>query len=977
MRAAETRPSPTVRTSAFARLAARTRLRPWHLAFCVLVVGWVPALLVAYLSHTVLSRALEEKITSDAQTLVDSLSKYIDDNVVRTGETMDYYRTLPATMAVLQNAIAPPVATPVTPGQKLPPIPSLPPLTRREPAVRPNGTTNGAAASHGASGPAPVPGAQEWLSGIFYSQTRVDGMFLTDAEGRLLAAVPPPDEAALGSDYASTHWLAGAEKTEAGFFVSPIYARPSDGRAVTSTVVAIHDRSYNLLGFLGADTLVERMGRRLDTIDIARRRHATPQIIDQNGFPLFTDTLSASPLGRVGAPDPLREAAQGGQSGSRQIGATLYTFSPIGKTGWTAVLEESATLARQSVRDLHRQTFLLVGLLIAGSTLAAWLVSFLYRRQLNAALAVEREQIFNEKILANMAIGIALIEPNSDRLIQANASFFSIVRTLGTLPAGLPITKARFGTLGVADVKTLHRVLRTGMPYQAVEQPVETPDGTMLFLTTELLRLQDSQASTLGVLCLVEDRTADVSMRQELIDANMAKDQFFAQLSHELRTPLSPVVTMVAELERLTAAGATAPAGLNGHGASNGSNGRHADGEPEEDAPAQARRALEVIRRNVELEARLIDDLLDITRIRSGKLQLNLQPLDVHRVIELAVEITRQELEDKGIRLELELEAEHRFTLADPARLQQVFWNLIKNSVKFTPTGRRITIRTRDVAVEQPPVIAPETASLENPEAGHRLCIEVTDEGIGIAPELLGRIFNAFDQGQTAITRRFGGLGLGLAISRAMVEAHGGTLTASSPGPDQGATFSVELDTVTVPEGFLEAAGSGSGHETTVFVPAPTVAVKQPSTASADASPAPGSAPVTTAAPRVLLVDDHIDTCTGMKLLLRRRGYDVTLAHSVSEALARAEEKTFDLLISDIGLPDASGFDLMRQLRARGGPPGIALSGFGMESDLEKSAQAGFSEHLIKPVNFARLDAAMRNLLTTAPPAETKPDSPQ
>lgn len=971
--------------STFAKLAARARLRPWHLALCVLFVGWVPALLVAYLSHTVVSRALEEKITGDAQTLVDSLSKYIDDNVVRTGETMDYYRTLPATAAVLQNAIAQAAATPSpspslsasspspSPRGSKPQVHSLPPLVRKESAN----------ASPAPTAPS-VPNAQEWLSGIYYSQTRVDGMFLTDVEGCLLAAVPPVSEETLGEDFASEHWLDGAAKPGESFYVSPVYARPSDGRAVTSTVVAVRDRADKLLGFLGADTLVERMGRRLDTIDIARRRHATPQIIDQNGFPLFTDTLSASSLGRAPAPSELRAAARRGRTGSRQIGATLYTFSPIGKTGWTAVLEESATLAQGSVRDLRRQTFLLVGLLITGSTLAAWLVSFLYRRQLNAALAVEREQIFNEKILANMAIGIALIEPNSDRLLQANASFFSIVRTLGTLPAGLPITRARFGSLGVADVKALHRVLRTGMPFQATEQAVETRDGSTLFLTTELLRLQDSQARTLGVLCLLEDRTADVSMRQELIDANMAKDQFFAQLSHELRTPLSPVVTMVAELERLT--------GANG-------DGQHKDGQvtveddDEGDTPTQARRALEVIRRNVELEARLIDDLLDITRIRSGKLQLNLQPVDVHRVIELAVEITRQEIAEKGLRLELRLEAARHHALADPARLQQVFWNLIKNSVKFTPAGRQITIRTEDVSAPAPaPDPAEGNGASEPPERIERVGIEVSDEGIGIAPELLGRIFNAFDQGQTAITRKFGGLGLGLAISRAMVEAHGGTLAASSPGTDQGATFRVELDAVNVPAGLLSASANGStsaGHETKVFVPAqPEILNPVPPAAAASSSPAAGAtAPTSSAdttlpatpsapavAPRVLLVDDHIDTCTGMKLLLRRRGYDVTLAHTVAEALARAEEASFDLLISDLGLPDATGFDLMRQLRERGGPPGIALSGFGMESDLEKSAQAGFSEHLIKPVNFARLDAAMRQLLA-AKPAAAAPDA--
>ncbi|MBV9658541.1 MAG: response regulator [Verrucomicrobia bacterium] len=965
-----------MKNSTFGKLVSRARLRPWHLALCVLLVGWVPALVVAYLSHTVVSRTLEERINGDAQTLVDSLSKYVEDNVVRTGETMDYFRTLPATATILQNAaagngnVAPTETGAVAPS-------ATPATTNAESSSRRNSRRRGGggplltlpSGAHGNGNPAapasssqtpatpravpqtnaPLPGPQEWLSGIYYSQSRIDGMFLTDAEGRLLAAVPPAGEDVNGRDFASDQWRLGAMRPGESFYVSPVYTRPTDGRLVTSTVVAIHDRTDDrLLGFLGADTLVERMGRRLDTIDITRRRFAMPQLIDQNGFPLFTETLTPSALGRAAAPTPLRAATRRGASGSLQIGATLYTFSPVGKTGWSAVLEESAALTQGPVRNLRAQTYLLVGLIVAGSTLAAWLVSLLYRRQLNAALAVEREQIFSEKILATMATGIALIESNGDRLLQANASFFTIVRSLGTLPPALPVTSARFGSLGIADVAALHRVQRTGTMFQAVEQPVTAPEGQTIFLTTELLRLQDSQARTLGVLCLVEDRTAEVTMRQELIDANTAKDQFFAQLSHELRTPLSPVVTMVAELERL------------------------ADGE----APADARRALEVIRRNVELEARLIDDLLDITRIRSGKLQLNRQVVCVHRVIELAVEITREELAAKQLRLDLQLEAKEHHTIADPARLQQVFWNLIKNSVKFTPAGRRIVIRTCNLPVEN----GTSSANGKPPPAS-RLHIEVSDEGIGIAPENLDRIFHAFDQGQSAITRRFGGLGLGLAICRAMVEAHGGRLSAESAGENQGATFRVELMSTAAelqePERRLLPNGVAPDGAAPAYHSPSDAAARAASNRADLEMPRLDSnrppRPLASTPRRVLLVDDHLDTCLGMKLLLRRRGYEVTIAHTVAEALATAEGGKFDLLISDLGLPDATGFDLMQKLRDRpnGSPPGIALSGFGMESDLAKSAAAGFSEHLIKPVNFERLDAAMRRLLAHASVVET------
>ena len=189
----------------------------------------------------------------------------------------------------------------------------------------------------------------------------------------------------------------------------------------------------------------------------------------------------------------------------------------------------------------------------------------------------------------------------------------------------------------------------------------------MRFLTTNLLRLQDSQQRTLGVLCLVEDTTAAVTLRQELINANAAKDQFLAQLSHELRNPLSPVITMVAELESM------------------------ADTLPE------ARQPLEIIRRNVELEARLIDDLLDVTRISSGKLQLNRRVTDVRRTLRLALEICQRDIDDKKLRVEVDFRAREHWAEADPARLQQIFWNLIKNAVKFTPESRRIIVRAANV----------------------------------------------------------------------------------------------------------------------------------------------------------------------------------------------------------------------------------------------------------------------------------------
>src|SRR5438045_4237265 len=276
--------------------------------------------------------------------------------------------------------------------------------------------------------------------------------------------------------------------------------------------------------------------------------------------------------------------------------------------------------------------------------------------------------------------------------------------------------------------------------------------GVTYFLDINLLRLQGAKETVQGVLYLVDDKTRDVTLRQELIGANAAKDQFLALLSHELRSPLAPVIAMVGELE------AEMP-----------------DSEP-------VREALEVVRRNVELEARLIDDLLDVTRISKGKLQLSFETICIHQILQRAYEICRTEIEAKNLKVEFRLRAAHTHVEGDPARLQQVFWNLIKNSVKFTPENGRIIVETL------------------NP-APNKIEARIIDTGIGIEPEQIDKIFNAFEQGQAEITRRFGGLGLGLAISKALIDAHGGKVRVESPGRDQGATFSLELNTVVTPAG--------------------------------------------------------------------------------------------------------------------------------------------------------------------------------
>jgi signal transduction histidine kinase/CheY-like chemotaxis protein len=470
-----------------------------------------------------------------------------------------------------------------------------------------------------------------------------------------------------------------------------------------------------------------------------------------------------------------------------------------------------------------------------------------------------------------------------------------MAKSFGGLPEEKDVYDVTFDEVQIAPAEAIEKVLGFGAPFQLVEQPFTDRRGVTHFVNVNLLRLQGSEQRIQGVLYLVEDKTRDVTLRQELIGANAAKDQFLALLSHELRNPLSPVIAMVGELEA------------------------SASEKPE------VRRALEVIRRNVELEARLIDDLLDVTRIAKGKLQLSFEAVNVHEILQRAFEICRGDIVAKNLGIEFRLRAEQVHVEADPARLQQVFWNLIKNSVKFTPAHGRIIIETFNPSPEQ-------------------IEIRTTDTGIGIEREKIAKVFNAFEQGQSSITRRFGGLGLGLAISKAMVAAHGGTIAVHSEGKDHGATFIVTLNSV----------------------PAPAVAPEHQKAPDVSEN---AKAEIKKSAPRLLVVDDHHDTCLGMKMMLERRGYRVTVAHSADEALARAGEGEFDLLVSDIGLPDRSGYELMEELRARKSMRGIALSGFGMESDVNRARQAGFAEHLTKPINFERLEEAIHALLAAEPAA--------
>jgi signal transduction histidine kinase/ActR/RegA family two-component response regulator len=392
-----------------------------------------------------------------------------------------------------------------------------------------------------------------------------------------------------------------------------------------------------------------------------------------------------------------------------------------------------------------------------------------------------------------------------------------------------------------------------------------------------LFDLQAFMALTAGTFLVLGAITAERRRaKDEAEAASQAKDRFLATLSHELRTPLTPVLALSSVLEKSTA------------------------------LPAEARAQMEVVRRNAELEARLIDDLLDLTRISRGKLSVAPEPIALAETLEHVLDICQREAASRGVLIERQGHLANVMVRADPTRLRQVFWNVVKNAVEFTPSGGRILVR----------------ATLEAP---NRIAVEVQDTGAGIDPSDLGRIFEPFEQAGP----RTRGLGLGLSISRALVEAQGGTLTASSDGQGRGATFRIELEAL---PGIAPAVR-----------PVPPAAAR----------------PFRLVTRRVLLVEDHVDTLRAARALLAELACDVVAATSVREALAAAQAQPFDLVLSDLGLPDGNGLELMAQLRDRYGLSGIAVTGYGMEEDLRRSSEAGFVDHLVKPITFARLESAI------------------
>jgi PAS domain S-box-containing protein len=418
------------------------------------------------------------------------------------------------------------------------------------------------------------------------------------------------------------------------------------------------------------------------------------------------------------------------------------------------------------------------------------------------------------------------------------------------------------------------------------------PDAYLAIVddVTELVRLEEERAELLA-----SERAA----RGEAERANRQKDDFLATVSHDLRTPLAAIVNWAQVLQR---------------------------SEPLANAHVDA---LQAIERNAAVAVQLIADLLDVSRITSGKLHLDLQVIEAHTLLRAAVEASRSAATRKGVALRQIGEAAARWVVGDPARLQQVVWNLVSNAIKFTPRGGHVDVELRD----DPGGVA----------------ILVRDDGTGIPPELLPHVFDRFRQGAASLTPHHDGLGLGLSIVRHLVEVHGGTVSAASDGNGRGSTFIVTLPATTAPPG-RDAHGT-------------PVAPSAPRRVRLDGL-------------KVLVVDDDPEASALLERILREHGAEARTAGGTNEALSLLPAFAPSVLVSDIGMPGRDGYDLLRTVRHAGQPwstvPAIAVTAYSGDEERRRALGVGFHVHLTKPVTAALLLASVARLGHAAAPEQAE-----
>ncbi len=410
-------------------------------------------------------------------------------------------------------------------------------------------------------------------------------------------------------------------------------------------------------------------------------------------------------------------------------------------------------------------------------------------------------------------------------------------------------------------------------------------DGTELPIDDSGAPIRDARGRIVGVVLVFRDITERRSSERVTEDADRRKDEFLAMLAHELRNPLAPIRNAAHTLALL---------------------GTGDD---------RVRWVAGVVERQVGLMTRLVDDLLDVSRITSGKITLQLATVSVAAVLAQAVEAARPPAESRGQTLEVDVSADVGWVDGDPARLAQAVGNLLDNAIKYTEDGGRLQLRARAEADE--------------------VVIVVEDSGIGIDPAVLPHVFDLFIQADRSLERRQGGLGLGLTLVHRLVEMHGGRVEAASAGPGLGSAFTIRL---------------------------PRVAGEAPEPAEPETAPVPAAAPPAGPARRILVVDDHQDSTDSLALFLRLRGHEVRTAHDGPSALDEIERYRPDVVFLDLGLPGMSGYDVARRVRMMddlGSLRLVALTGYGTDGDRRKTREAGFDVHLAKPVDPRALDALL------------------
>lgn len=581
-----------------------------------------------------------------------------------------------------------------------------------------------------------------------------------------------------------------------------------------------------------------------------------------------------------------------------------------GRLGALRERQQAALAAARSAA--RRWTWVRTAVFVALTLLELGFLAWVYRRilreverRVRAGQELARARELLQVTLGSIGDGVIVTD------LEGRVTFLNEVAVeLTGWPAGHAVGRPSREVFRIVNESTrtpvespVDRVLATGrVAGLANHTLLVRRDGVEVPIDDSGAPIRDAAGDVRGVVLVFRDVAAArrthaelVAAKNEAESASRAKDHFMAVLSHELRTPLTPVL-------------ATLSAWQEG-----------------QELPEAFRADLDLVRRNVALEVRLIDDLLDMTRIASGKLALAPRPIDLHELLDGVIAFGRPAVKAKRITLARSFAAERHHAFADPERLHQVFANVLRNAVKFSPEDSTIRFETTNAA----------NGNFE---------VRIVDQGIGMSPETLARVFEPFQQGSHERVRSGGGLGLGMAISRALVDALGGTLAATSEGPGKGSTFTVSLPVIAAPE--------------------------------APAAPAPASPTDERPAPalRILLVEDHEDSSYAMRRILERMGHTVEVRTDVATALVALETTGFDLLLSDIGLPDGTGFELVQRLRAgslQPDIPAIALTGFGMETDVAQARHAGFDAHLTKPIDFGRLESALRALAAGRPPART------